>query len=131
MKLTLAGLADKINSDVAAGLLSSLAMDGGAITPHYSESATDEQKAAAQAMIDAAEIVDSLRTWTPYEFYTKFTADEKSALLASADKTVMEFRNNMQLYQSISPDSDEMENAMAYLVSIGILTETRKQEILA
>lgn len=100
----------------------------------FPESATDEQKAAAQAVLDAAEApldYTPERQWTPYEFYSKFTSTEKAALLASTDAAVIEFRQNMQLYQVVYPDSEEMQSAMSYLVSIGILTATRKQEILA
>ena len=49
----------------------------------YPEGATDAQKTAAQAVIDAATVplVISHRQWTPYEFYQKFTADERKGPL--------------------------------------------------
>ena len=97
----------------------------------------DDRNADYQAFLASGETPEPadaevvIRTWTPYEFYSKFTSTEKAALLSSTDSSVQEFRTDMQLYQVIYPDSAEMDSAMNHLVSIGILTETRKQEILA
>lgn len=98
----------------------------------FPDGATDAQKAAAQAVIDAATIplVMSQRQWTPYEFYQKFTAAERSALKASTDATVQEFMSDMALYQVVYPDSDEMTTAMSCLVTLGIITDARKTQIL-
>ena len=96
--------------------------------------ATDAQKEAAQAVIDAADVplVEAItpRQWTPYEFYSKFTSAERSALKASTDAQVQEFISDLQLFQVVYPDSSDMATAMEYLVSLGILTEERKTEIL-
>ena len=98
----------------------------------FPSDATNAQKAAAQAVIAAATIplVMSHRQWTPYEFYQKFTATERAALKASTDATVQEFMSDMALYQVVYPDSDEMTTAMSYLVTLGIITDARKTEIL-
>jgi len=101
-------------------------------TFNANDSATEEQKVAAQAILDAAPIpiIMNHKICSPYEFYKKFTSDEKSALLASEDAIVIDFRQNMQLYQIVVLDGEECYSAMSYLVSIGILTEDRKNAIL-
>ena len=133
MSLTPSGLHDKIAAlALIDGISFSDLSDKSTWTVQYQTTATDAQKTAAQAVIDAATIplVMSHRQWTPYEFYQKFTADERKALKASTDATVDEFRTDISLYQIVYPDSDEMATAMAYLVNIGIITDARKIEIL-
>jgi len=100
----------------------------------FPEGATDDQKTAAQSVFDAAEApLDRTpeRTWTPYEFYQKLTSLEKAALVSSTDAIIQEFVRDMQLYQVVRPDSEECLMAMAYLVSAGVITEERKNQILA
>ena len=49
----------------------------------FQTTATDAQKAAAQAVIDNCDLTTIFaapRVWTPYEFYQKFTAAERAAL---------------------------------------------------
>ncbi len=71
------------------------------------------------------------RQWTPYEFYSRFSSDERKALKASTDANVQEFITDMGLYQVVYPDSDDCKQAMAYLVSVGILTQDRMTAILS
>lgn len=101
-------------------------------TVQFKAEATDAQKQAAQAVIDAAPapIVTQHKIVSPYEFYKRFTSAEKAALLASTDANVVEFRQDMQLYQIVILDGQECETAMNYLVQLGILTADRKAAIL-
>ncbi len=99
----------------------------------FKPEATAEQRQAAQAVIDAADVETIFlppRVWTPFEFFSKFTAAEKKLLKASTDENIDDFRTNIALYQVVYPDSPEMQAAMSYLVSLGIITAERKAAIL-
>ena len=99
----------------------------------YLPGATDAQKAAAQAVIAAANpatIFLPPRVWTPFQFFQKFTDAESTAVLTSTDATVKKFVMSMQLYQSVYPDDPSCKAALDYLVSLGILTADRETAIL-
>jgi len=110
--------------------------DKSAWSIQFKNSATDSEKAAAQAVLDAIDLsktplAATHRTCSPFEFYRRFTADELAALTASTDAQVLKWEKNMEFYQVCVLDGEEMETAMAYLVSTGLISETRKTEILA
>jgi len=134
MKLTILDLQEKI---AAVAPIDSVSVgdssDRSTWTVKFQDSATDAQKAAAQAVIDAAPVPLVMRhdTCSPFEFYKRFTTDELALLTASTDSKVVQWRESMQLYQEIILDGEEMETAMAYLVSLGLISETRKTEIMA
>jgi hypothetical protein len=98
----------------------------------YPDDATDAQKAAAQAVIDAAPIpiIVAHKSLTPEEFAARFTEAESDALYGSTDTVVIKFLRRINRFQVIYIDNDETIAAMNYLVSLGILTETRATEIL-
>lgn len=96
------------------------------------EAATTEQIAAAQAVIDAADlsILDDPVTCSPYEFLQRFTQAERIAIEASTDVYVKDFSSLLKAAQEIDFDDSNTHAGMAYLVSLGLLTEERKNEIL-
>jgi len=98
----------------------------------FPSGATAAQKAAAQAVIDAAPLplVMAHPSLTPEEFASRFTDAEADTLYTSTDANVIKFLRRINRFQIIYMDSDETAAAMAYLVILGIITETRKSEIL-
>jgi hypothetical protein len=72
------------------------------------------------------------QSWTAYQFLLRFTAEERSAFRASAltDANVADFQQLAQAAQEVVSDDQMTVAGMNYLVSVGLLTEQRKQEIL-
>lgn len=70
--------------------------------------------------------------WTAFEFLMRFTAQEREDIrsLAKSDPILADFLQLSQAAQTISAGNQMTIDGMAYLVTIGILTEQRKQEIL-
>jgi len=97
------------------------------------ESATAEQIAAAQAVIDNADlsILDEPETYTPYEFLQRFTLEEQTAIEASTDIGVKLFLRKLSSVSVVIPDFQDTIDGMNYLVSKGLITEARKAEILS
>ena len=95
--------------------------------------ATDAQKAAAQAVIDAADpatIFLPPRQWTPNDLLNRFSEGEMDAIQDSADRDVKRMWRRVLAYVVIYPDSPEMSATLDFLISKGLLTATRKTEIL-
>jgi len=70
--------------------------------------------------------------WTAYQFLLRFTAEERAAFRAAAltDPIVADFQQLAQAAQEVI-NTDPMTIAgMDYLVSVGLITEQRKNEIL-
>lgn len=100
----------------------------------YQDSATDTQKAAAQSVIDAIDLSKTSialvhKSIATAIFYSRLTTAERSALKASTDATVAAWVDKMPYCSVIDIDTEESEAMQAYLVALGILTETRKNEI--
>jgi hypothetical protein len=72
-------------------------------------------------------------SWTAYQFLLRFTAAERAAFRAAAitDANVADFQQLAQAAQEIVSDDPMTVSGMNYLVSVGLLTEQRKQEILS
>ena len=72
------------------------------------------------------------KTYTAYQFLLRFTADERAAFRAAAltDPQVADFQQLAGAAQEISTDNEVTLAGLDYLVSINLLTENRKQEIL-
>lgn len=72
------------------------------------------------------------KTWTAYQFLNRFTYPERAAYrqAAKTDDLVADFISLAQAAQEIVSDDPMTIQGMNYLVSIGILTEQRKAEIL-
>jgi len=76
---------------------------------------------------------DELRkTWTAYEFLLRFTSQERSAYrqAAQTDDLVADFMNLAQAAQEIISDDPITIQGMNYLVTVGLLTQQRRDEIL-
>lgn len=73
------------------------------------------------------------RTFTAYQFLLRFTAEERAAFRAAAitDANVADFQQLAQAAQEVVSDDPMTVSGMNYLVSVGLLTEQRKQEILS
>ena len=72
------------------------------------------------------------QAWTAYQFLLRFTAEERAAFRAAAltDPLVADFQQLAQAAQEVI-NTDPMTIAgMSYLVSVNLLTEQRKNEIL-
>lgn len=71
-------------------------------------------------------------TFTAYEFLLRFTTQERSAYrnAAKTDDIVADFHELATAAQEIQTDNPMTVQGMNYLVSVGILTEQRKNEIL-
>lgn len=72
------------------------------------------------------------QTWTAYQFLLRFTAEERAAFRAAAltDANVADFQQLAQAAQEIVSDDPMTVAGMDYLVSQGLLTQTRRDEIL-
>lgn len=70
--------------------------------------------------------------WTAYQFLLRFTAEERAAFRAAAltDPNVADFQQLAQAAQEIINNDPMTVAGMNYLVSVGLLTEARKNEIL-
>jgi hypothetical protein len=76
---------------------------------------------------------DELRIiFTAYEFLLRFTPQERAAFRAAAntDPLVADFQQLAQAAQEIVSDDPLTIMGLNYLVSVGLLTEQRKNEIL-
>jgi len=102
-------------------------------TISFKDEATNEEKAAAHAVIDAADlsILDEPETYTPYEFLQRFTLEEQTAIEASTDIGVKLFLRKLSSVSVVIPDFQDTIDGMNYLVSKGLITEARKAEILS
>jgi hypothetical protein len=77
---------------------------------------------------------DELRkTWTAYEFLLRFTSAERTAYRAAAqtDDLIADFMSLAQAAQEIISDDPTTIQGMNYLVSVGLLTQQRRDEILS
>lgn len=72
------------------------------------------------------------KTYTAYQFLMRFTAAERAAFRAAAvtDSNVADFQELATAAQEINTDNPVTIAGMEYLVSQGLLTEQRKQEVL-
>jgi hypothetical protein len=76
---------------------------------------------------------DELRkTYTAYQFMLRFTSEERTAYrnAAKTDDNVADFMSLAQAAQEIINDDPMTVAGMNYLVSLGIISEARKNEIL-
>lgn len=72
------------------------------------------------------------KTYTAYQFLMRFTPEERAAFRSAAltDTAVADFQQLAGAAQEIATDNPMTVAGMDYLVSVGLLTEQRKQEIL-
>lgn len=74
----------------------------------------------------------SFFSWTAYQFLLRFTAEERAAFRAAAltDPNVADFQQLAQAAQEVISNDPMTVAGMNYLVSVNLLTEQRKNEIL-
>jgi hypothetical protein len=72
------------------------------------------------------------QSWTSYQFLLRFTSDERAAFRAAAltDPMVADFQQLAQAAQEVINNDPMTIAGMNYLVSVNLLTEQRKNEIL-
>lgn len=83
--------------------------------------------------LTSAEIAERKRqVWTAYEFLLRLTADERAAIRAMAEvnEGVADFLHLSQAAQEVVSDDPVTIMGMEYMVSVGIFSEQRKNEIL-
>ncbi len=66
-----------------------------------------------------------------YQFIMLFTPTEHSAVVASTDPKVQQFLMATQVAQTINLNDPIVQGAMAYLVSLGLLTQANATLILS
>jgi hypothetical protein len=73
-----------------------------------------------------------VKVYTSYEFLLRFTAAERASFRAAAvtDSTVADFKELATAAQEIHTNDPMTIAGMNYLVSVGLLTEQRKLEIM-
>jgi hypothetical protein len=72
------------------------------------------------------------QSWTAYQFLLRFTTEERAAFRAAAltDPMVADFQQLAQAAQEVINNDSMTIAGMNYLVSVNLLTEQRKNEIL-
>ena len=73
-----------------------------------------------------------IHTFSSFEFLMRFTAEERAAIRteSTTDPLLADFVQLAQAAQEIHTDSQMTIDAMGYLVTLSILTTTRKNEIM-
>lgn len=103
-------------------------------TETVDESFTISKNSVQQVWTVRNKTADELRkTWTAYEFLLRFTPQERSAYrqAAQTNDIVADFMSLAQAAQEIISDDPITIQGMDYLVSIGLLTQQRRDEILS
>ena len=72
-----------------------------------------------------------IRKITKRAFMQRFTQAERIAIRASTDDIVIDIHEDLKATNSVELDLADTVNALAYLVSVAILTSDRPAEILA
>lgn len=67
----------------------------------------------------------------PLAFLRRFTAPERAAIRASANPYVVDFMDLLNKATEVLQSDPDVQGGMAYLVSLGLLTQARADEILA
>lgn len=97
----------------------------------FKPEATEAQKEAAQELLKNWQDVPEGKKWTPYEFRNLFTQAERIGILNSTDLMVKDLWSGFSTAQEIIADHPETAAGMEYLVTVGLITEPRKTEILS
>lgn len=72
------------------------------------------------------------RSWTPRSFFARFTLQEKTAIYTAAvgNAALLQLLFEFTMSERIRSDHPELEPGMQALVTAGLITEERKEEIL-
>lgn len=73
----------------------------------------------------------STTTLSPIAFLRRFTAPERAAIRASANPYVVDFMDLLNKATEVLQSDPDVQGGMAYLVSLGLLSQARADEILA
>jgi hypothetical protein len=68
---------------------------------------------------------------TRFEFLSKFTSEERTAIRASDDPLVVDYIHMLEIADEVDPTNALTIQGIEYLVSINLLTELRAEEILS
>lgn len=70
--------------------------------------------------------------YTPYEFFERFTPEERAAIraAASSDTTTADILQSLNLADVVVNIDPRVTSGMSHLVSTNILTQARAEEIL-
>jgi len=90
----------------------------------------DEYAGAAEAA-DPDLLLSTKRRFTPREFMRLFTGPERQALIESSIFEVREFLWEASAAQFIDVDDAATETAVNALASLGLITEARRDAVLA
>jgi hypothetical protein len=105
-------------------------------TIEYTATASDDEKAAAQAMIDALDLVATPiamahRSMSTPDFFDSLTEEELAAIEDSTNAQIIRWRKKLPLCSVVEIDSEESEALQALLISLGLLSSERIAEIFA
>lgn len=103
-------------------------------TETVDESFTISKNSVQQVWTVRNKTADELRkTWTAYEFLNRFTYSERAAYrnAAKTDDLIADFMSLAQAAQEIISDDPMTVQGMDYLVSVGIISQQRRDEILS
>lgn len=91
------------------------------------------QLAGRADFFDKRDAALARKVWTSFRFLKRFTSTERKAIKvrAKVDDNVADFELLATAAQEILSDDPETLAGMNYLVSVGVLTEERKNEILS
>jgi hypothetical protein len=100
----------------------------------FQDSATDAQKTAAQAVLDAIDLTDTPlamahKSIPVATFYDRLTDAERAALESSEDATVIAWRKKLPYCSIIEIDTEESEAMQSHMVTLGLFTSARIAEI--
>lgn len=75
----------------------------------------------------------SKKIWTKYEFMAKFTTSELAAIYtrSETDPITLVFIKKLELSGEVQSDNPDVVSGLQYLVNNNVLTQARKNEILA
>jgi hypothetical protein len=69
--------------------------------------------------------------WSPRDFMKRFTSAELAAIhVAKRTDVQVDILLSNALADDVHSDADDLINGMAYLVSVGLLTQQRSQDII-
>lgn len=122
--MNLAKIHDKIKSEVTDKLIS--VHEDGAMD--FEVDVSDDIKSKCKDIFD--NYIDA-KSYTPLQFMALFSNSEQDKIIQSNDASIKLFLLYLSSALDIKTDDIRTLNGMDYLVSIGILTEERKVEILS
>lgn len=106
-----------------------LAVDVTDVSPRPSEG--DLYDSNAGVFLSAPPVAVDPVALNPLAFLRRFTAPERVAIRASANPYVVDFMDLLNKATEVLQSDPDVQGGMAYLVSLGLLSQARADEILA